>query len=312
MKRISAAIAALVMLFALLCGCDNSDHYSTPYVDSSPSGNGQTAPKNEVSAPPIEEGEYTMMCSFLQSAVYLLGDEIAMDSQWDMKSWYDFTAEKTENGLRLKFTVARRSYIYSYNGESAVVFDTADESTRNSDTQIYFDLIGHGFTVDFDSEYRISSVGGTEKLYSEVEGSEYLLGEAEIRAVAEELLLSLPETITGSTSVTHSQTVDAKTKMEMKYDVSRISDSLIAFKMTPVSEYGYPEGETGDGFTIEYTDAADYSGTLNIKATDRLIQSSSNKIIYYSVMNVTPDNGGSYSMDGMTTVTDSCEIEKKN
>ncbi len=312
MKRISAAIAAIVMLFALLCGCDNSDHYSTPYEDSIVSGNQQTSSKNEVSAPPVEEGEYTMVCSFLQSAVYLLGEEIAMDSQWDMKSWYDFTAEKTEKGLRLDFTIARRSYVYSYNGVSTVVFDTADESTKSADTQIYFDLIGHGFTVDFESNYKISAVGGTKKLYSEVEGSEYLLGEAEIRAVAEELLLSLPEVVTNTTSVTHSQTVDAKTEMEMKYDVSRISDSLITFKMTPLSQYGYPEGETGDGFTIEYTGAADYSGTLNIKATDRLTQSSSNKIIYYSVMNVTPDNGSSYSMDGMTTVTDSCEVERKN
>ncbi len=314
MKRIAVVLALLTVLWAFSgCSCDNSDYYSTPNVGGTSSSvtSEQNVTLEEISAPDIGGGEYTMLCTFLQTAAYYDENGMVMESRWDMKSWYDFTATETEKGLRLKFTIARRNYIYTYNGTETVVYDTDDKTTKTSDTELYFDIIGYGFTVDFDSEYNITSIGGTEKLYSEVAGSEYLLGEAEIRAVAEELLLSLPETVTKDTAIVHSQTIDSESSMEMTYAVSKISNSMISFNMTPNSEYGLPETEVGDGYTVEYTDAADYSGTLKIMNSDRLLQTSSNKINYYSVMDITLDSGEIYSLDGVTTVTDSCEVEKK-
>ncbi len=305
MKVISIFLAVFLLLAAIGgCSCDNSDYYSTPDVTV-------TAPPTEASAPPLEEGEYTMCCSFMQTALYMYGQDVIMETEWDMKSWYDFASEITEEGLTLRFTIARRSYVYSYNGTESVIFDTADDSTKSADTEMYFDIIGYGFTVDFDKAGNILSVGGTERLYSEVKGSEYLLGEAEIRAVAQELLLKIPDTVTKDTVITHSQAVDAETDMEMKYSVSRISRTQLSFDMSPVSEYGLPETEVGDGYTVEYTGAADYSGSLSIMSSDRFLQSSSNRITYYSVMEVIPDGSEPYTLDGVTTVTDKCEVNRK-
>ncbi len=292
------------------CKCDNSDHYSTPNVTPSSSVPVQDSTLDEIKAPPAKEGKYTMLCTFRQNALYSDG-EYGMETDWDMKSWYDFTVKETEKGLRLEFTIARRSYVYGYNGENTVVFDTSDESTKSADTKIYFDIIGHGFTVDLDGEYNIISVGGTKKLYSEVTDAKELLGEAEIRAIAEELLLTLPEEITKETELTHFQTVDEETSMEMKYSVSKISDSMISFRMTPLSEYGLPQSENEANYSLEYTDADDYVGTLSIMSEDRFLQSSSNSITYYSVMKLTDGTGVTQKLNGITTVTDSCQVTAK-
>lgn len=314
MKRISAVFAALLVLFALFCGCDNSDYYSTPNVPVSSVPHSDSAvqsPLSETAAPPVPEGEYSMVCSFVQSAVYAYEGSTVMSTDWDMESRYDFTVKKTDNGLRLSFTIAERKYVYSYNGEDTVIYDTSDESTKNADTELYFDLIGHGFTVDFDEDMKITSVGGTKKLYSEVEGSEDLLGEYEIKAIAEELLLSIPKTVTLDTSISHSQSVDFESSMEMQYTVASITDNLLKFNMSPVSEYGLPASEYYDSYTVEYTDAADYTGTLSMMSSDRFLQSSTNRITYYSTMTVIPDSGDPYALEGVTVVTDSCEVEKK-
>ncbi len=311
MKRILAVLTVLIILSSLCgCSCDNSDYYSTPNVDPKPSVVVQSGAKDEISAPVMGKGEYTMLCTFRQTALYY-DAEYGMETDWDMKSWYDFTAKETEKGLKLKFTIARKSYVYSSNDDSTVVFDTADESTRSLDTEIYFDMIGHGFTVDLDKNYKVVSVGGTKELYSKVDGASELMGESEIRAIAEELLLTLPETVTKNTVITHSQTVDSQTKMEMKYSVSKISDSMISFDMKPVSEYGLPEGEYGDGYSIEYKGAADYKGSLSIMNTDRFLQSSTNSITYYSEMKLSDGTGVVQKLDGITTVTDSCQITAK-
>ncbi len=311
MKYTSLFLAVLLVLSALGgCKCDNSDYYSTPDVTPSAPVTEHISSLEEISAPEIGSGEYTMLCTFLQNSRYADEGGVVMDTEWDMKSWYDFTAEKTEDGLRIKFTIARRSYTYSESGKETVIYDTADESTKYDDSEIFFDIIGHSFTVDFDKDYKIKSVGGTKKLYSEVEGASTLLGESEIRAIAEELLLSLPETVTKDTVISHSQTVDRETDMEMNYGVSKISESIISFKMTPVSKYGLPEAETGEDYSIEYTGAEEYTGTLDIMSSDRLLQSSRNRIIYYSVMKLRTEDG-TYAFDGMTTVTDSCEVTLK-
>lgn len=314
MKHIAIVLAMLTVLFSLgACSCDGSDYYSTPNIDSPTSSisSSQSVSLDEISAPKIGGGEYSMLCTFLQSADYYDENGVVMKSIWNMKSRYDFTVSETSDGLILNFTVADRSYVYTYNGTETVIYDTADKSTRSADTSLYFDIVGYGFTVKLDSDYRIVSVSGTKKLYSEVDGAEYLLGEAEIRAIAEELLLALPETVTKTTSVIHSQTIDSESSMEMTYSVSGMSDNMISFTMTPSSEYGLPADETGNGYVVKYTDAADYTGTLKIMSNDRLLQSSSNKITYYSKMDVTLDSGELYSLDGVTTVTDSCEVNQK-
>ncbi len=311
MKTASIVLALLLMLFSVsACKCDNSDYYSTPNTYPTAHADGQNSSLDKISAPPLGNGEYSMLCTFRQTAAYSDG-EYGMETRWDMKSWYDFTAETTEKGLRLKFTIARRSYVYGNNDESTVVFDTADEKTRDPETQIYFDLVGHSFTVDFDKEYNIISVGGTKKLYSEVEGASLLLGEAEIRAIAQELLLALPQTVEKDTKVIHSQTVDKENSMEMEYSVSKLSDTMLSFKMTPLSQYGMPESEKGEGYSIEYTDSADYSGTLNIMSSDRFLQSSVNSITYYSVMKLNDGTGVTQILNGTTKVTDSCEVNAK-
>lgn len=308
MKRISLILALVLLISAFGgCKCDNSDHYSTPNITPSSSVTVQNSSLDEIETPPAKAGKYTMLCTFRQNALYSDG-EYGMETDWDMKSWYDFTVKETEKGLHLDFTIARRSYEYGYNGENTVVFDTSDETTKAADTKIYFDIIGHGFTVDLDKDFNIVSVGGTKKLYSEVDGAKELLGEAEIRAIAEELLLDLPEKITKDTVLTHSQTVDRETSMEMKYSVSKISDSMISFTMNPVSEYGLPESENEANYSLEYTDADDYKGSLSIMSSDRFLQSSSNSITYYSVMKLTDGTGITQILNGITTVTDSCQV----
>ncbi len=300
------------MLLSAFCGCkcDNSDHYSTPNITPSSSVTVQNSSLDEIETPPVKEGKYSMLCTFRQNALYSDG-EYGMETDWDMKSWYDFTVKEREEGLRLEFTIARRSYVYGYNGENTVVFDTDDESTKSTDTKIYFDIIGHSFNVDLDSEYKIVSVGGTKNLYSEVQGAKELLGETEIRAIAEELLLNLPEKITKDTLLTHSQTVDSETAMEMEYSVSKISENMISFAMSPVSGYGLPESEQEANYSLEYTDADDYKGTLSIMTSDRFLQSSSNSITYYSVMKLTDGTGVTQILNGITTVTDSCQVTAK-
>lgn len=311
MKYISFLLAMLLLLSAFGgCKCENTDYYSTPNVTPSSSVTVQSTSLEEISAPDMKNGEYTMLCTFQQTSRFWDEEGVVMDTRLDMKSWYDFTAEKTESGLRIKFTISRRSYTYSINGTEYVIYDTADESTKYSENEIFFDIIGHSFTVDFDENYKIKSVGGTKKLYSEVDGASELLGEAEIRAIAEELLLSLPETVKKDTVISHSQTVDKETDMEMSYGVSRISDSIISFKMTPQSEYGLPETETGDGYSVEFTGADEYTGTLGIMSSDRLLQTSRNTINYYCIMKRNVD-GVTYAFDGITAVTDSCEVTKK-
>ncbi len=312
MKRIALVLTILTVIFSL-GGCNNSDYYSVPKVDgtSSSVSSSHNVTLEKISAPKIGGGEYTMLCTFLQSADYYDENGTVMKSVWSMKSYYDFTATETSEGLRLDFTVSDRSYVYTYNGTETVIYDTADKTTKSADTALYFDIVGYGFTVKLDSDYNIVSVSGADRLYKEVEGSEYLLGEAEIRAIAEELLLSLPETVTKSTAVIHSQTIDSESSMEMTYSVTGISDSMISFAMSPNSEYGLPEDETGNGYTVKYTDAADYSGTLKIMCSDRLLQSSSNKITYYSKMDIALDSGEIYSLSGVTTVTDGCEVNRK-
>lgn len=307
-----AAFALSVLCLLFFTGCDNTDDYHTPNVSTvSTSAQDNTTALDSVDAPPLKEGTYSMCCTFKQSADYSYGGSSYMNTDWNIGSWYSAALSKNDDGYTIKLTITRKNYTYNYNGEDAVLYDTEDKSTLAADTKVYFDMVGQSFTAVYDKDMKLTAINGAEKIYEKYPDMKTYLPKNDLKAVAQELVLELPAVINKDTVLSHTQVVDDKSTLNMKYVPGLLAPATLKFTMTTDNDFGLPESEQGDGYTVTYTGAEEYTGTLYIDAADRMVQSTSNSITYHSVMDVDQSDGSVAELDGRTVITDTCEVTKE-
>lgn len=312
MKRMAGFAAALICV-SFLCGCSNTDSYHTPYSTQadtqSTSAIIETSALTELPAPPINEGKYTMHCGFDQTAVYTFEGNTYMTTEWNVGSWYALDVRKAGDGLNIVFTITRKNYLSDYNGSSSVLFDTDDASTLTPETKVYFDMVGQSFTAVYDKNLTVTSLKGVDAIHKKLPEAKDILTADALTAVAQELVLELPDTVEKGAQIKHEQLSDGTGTLEMTYTASELTDSMLKFSMKLDSLSGLPESEYGDGYSVVFTESGNYSGSLIISSADRMKQGSSNSITYKSTMTL-GEGDSAYILDGTTAVTDTCEVTK--
>lgn len=314
MKKFLSIAAAVCLCASVLCACSNTDSYHTPYstqadTTASTSAIVESTALTEAPAPKISDGSYDMHCGFEQSAVYTYEGNTYMTTEWDVGSWYALDVKNKDGAPEIKFTITRKNYLSNYNGTPSVLFDTDDASTLDADTKVYFDMVGLSFTAVYDKNNDVVSLKGVDALHKKCPAAKDILSEDTLMAVAQELVLNLPDVVKKDEGIEHRQLSDGTGTLDMTYTATDLTDTMLKFSMKLNTLSGLPESEYGDGYSVEFTDSSNYSGTLVISTADRMKQSSSNSITYKSTMTL-GEGGDAYILDGTTTVTDTCEVTK--
>lgn len=318
-RALSAVLTALAVLtLSLAAGCSDPEDY--PRRLDTASGTAQTtaAPQGDeflqpLAAPRVVPGKYKMVTSSLQSLDYSMSGVTYLSASQEMIYTYNVEVRVADSGsVNMRFAFDRAQCIISQSGERQEgSFDTKDKDTKNSESEVWFDLIGKVFTADFDKSLEISSVSGVSDILAKNPEAKYLISEENLSALAAEVIFPLPESLSNGVSFTRRQTITEAQMIDVIYTVQKLRSGKLGLAITTEAETVLPEDEDDaeTGYTVRYKKVDPFTGMLWVSTENRMLQESTKSVKYYSeVSSLDSSTGETTVFDCVTTICNTSAI----
>lgn len=305
-----AAVIALLSVLLAACSCSEPEYYerldqssTTTSVSQTDSVPTQTTAVQtwSLQAPRFLTGTYSM--SSANSTVQTVaggtgGSYYRSDQEYN----YDLAINVAADGsLTCVYTFTRVYWTYEVNDDS-YVFDTNNSAGYNSDTAMYYDLIGCSFTVTVDAAMNVTGISGVSEIISAHPTTAALISEDNLLVMAKDVFYALPQTLGYKTSWNLNQSgVDTVFTLMQYKDGELGADIVGAEQVLPGDSY-----DASTGFTTRYSEIGRLSGTLRMNASDRAVQSFSYRQTSKGLL---ISENETYDFD--VVVSSSCKITRK-
>lgn len=312
-KSLRLTAAALLLMLLAACSCSEDEYYERLDQSAANPSYSQLVSQTDVTAsapadsswsaaaPTFKTGRYSMV-SANSTEQTLNGTDGSAYTRSDQEYDYDLDITAGADGsIRCVYTFTRITWMYVENDQS-YTFDTNNPDAKDSDTAMYYDLIGKSFAVSVDPAMNVTGITGVSEIIAAYPDTAQLISEDNLLAIAKDIFYSLPNTFAYRTSWNLNQAgIDTTFTLMQHRDGEFAADIVGAELPLPPDSY-----DQSTGFTTKYSEIGRLSGTLRMNDTDRAVQSFSYRQTSRGQL---VSANASYDFD--VVVSSSCRITRK-